>query len=377
MSDAPATRIDLSGPQLRADLRGYVLGDRFIDGFEDRLDLEPAHRWQVASWAEAYGHDLSETQRELVRQAAPVDETALEVLAATVHNRDFDLPLAYQFGLHQRLDAEQALVVEEPWRGIAGEERRDYPLNVAELAELTGSTPKQVREWEKATVLPAYRIDGRRQFFSAAVIHAFALRELDRFQIAALARLRGATDDDPFLRLTEHALEVRRAAQPGDRPSVSEIYKAALRRIRQILVSPPGQLAPGRIEAPEPSAEVPDEAESGSLARTTLARSLKLHDAVEDVLAHSGPAQPLDSSVAFRDNMILWNRDPAVWNVVVYPAGEEGWLLSTDLGVHVRHKNEAVQLGKQLSARLSDGHVRVYNKHDGRVVSTRGASRRK
>ena len=60
--------------------------------------------------------------------------------------------------------------------------------------------PKQVREWETAGLLPAGWVDGRRQFFFAAVVHAFALRQLSRFQIAALANLMAAEhDDDVFI----------------------------------------------------------------------------------------------------------------------------------------------------------------------------------
>ena len=45
----------------------------------------------------------------------------------------------------------------------------------------------------------------------AAVIHAFALRRLSRFQIAALSNLMAAEqDDDVFIQLIEHTLAARR-----------------------------------------------------------------------------------------------------------------------------------------------------------------------
>ena len=159
---------------------------------------------------------LDDAQRALLESPEPVDPIGRELLVATSDDVDLHLPLAGQFGLYDRLTEDELLLAREPWRRLAGEEQpgegqRDYPLNVAELAKVAGVTPKQVREWETAGLLPAGWIDGRRQFFFTAAIHAFALRQLSRFQIAALANLMAAEkDDDVFIQLVEHTLAARR-----------------------------------------------------------------------------------------------------------------------------------------------------------------------
>jgi hypothetical protein len=210
-SSESATRAKVTGPQLDADRAGYLLGFRYIEGFADDPALDLRGRWRIADWAQAFGHELDDAQRALLELPEPVNPVNRELLHAAVNDMDVDLPLADQFGLYDRLTEDELLLVDEPWRGLPGEERRDYPLNVTELATLTGITPKQVREWETARLLPASWIDGRRQFCSAAVVHAFALRRLSRFQIAALANVLAAEDDDDvFIQLIEHTLEARR-----------------------------------------------------------------------------------------------------------------------------------------------------------------------
>ncbi len=210
-SSSPATRLDIPGPTLHGQRCGYVLGNRYIEGFADDPSLDLRARWRIADWAQAFGHELADVQRTLLESLEPEDPIGRELLHATADDIDVHLPLAGQFGLYDRLTEDELLLTREPWRALAGEERRDYPLNVTELATLTGTTAKQVREWETAGLLPAGWIDGRRQFFYAAVVHAFALKRLSRFQIAALANLMAAErDDDVFIQLTEHTLAARR-----------------------------------------------------------------------------------------------------------------------------------------------------------------------
>jgi hypothetical protein len=210
-SSLPATRIEIRGPTLHGQRAGYVLGARYIEGFADDPTLDVRGRWRLAHWAQTFGHELDDAQRALLELPEPENPIGMELLHAAVNDFDVDLPLADRFGLYSRLTEDELLLVDEPWRGLPGEERRDYPLNVTELATLTGTTPKQLREWETAGLLPAGWIDGRRQFFSAAVVHAFALRRLSRFQIAALANVLAAEDDDDvFIQLTEHTLAARR-----------------------------------------------------------------------------------------------------------------------------------------------------------------------
>jgi hypothetical protein len=210
-SSLPATRLEITGPQLHGARAGYVLGDQYIDGFADDPTLDLSGRWRIADWAQAFGHELDDAQRALLELPEPKDPIGRELLHAATDDIDVDLPLAAQFGLYDRLTEDELLLAREPWRALPGEERRDYPLNVTELATLTGATAKQVREWETAGLLPAGWIDGRRQFFFTATVHAFALRQLSRFQIAALANVLAAEDDDDvFIQLIEHTLAARR-----------------------------------------------------------------------------------------------------------------------------------------------------------------------
>lgn len=215
-SSLPATRLDIPGPTLDGGRAGYVLGVRYVEGFADDPALDLRWRWRIAHWAETFGHELDDAQRALLESPEPEDPISRELLYATSDDIDVHLPLAGQFGLYDRLTEDELLLAREPWRRLGGEKRRDeeqrdYPINVTELATVAGVTPKQVREWETAGLLPAAWIDGRRQFFSAAVVHAFALRRLSRFQIAALTNVLAAEDDDDvFIQLVEHTLAARR-----------------------------------------------------------------------------------------------------------------------------------------------------------------------
>jgi DNA-binding transcriptional MerR regulator len=318
MPELPATRITIDGPQLRADQSGYVLGEDFVDGFADRPDLGPVARRRIAGWAQAFGHDLDDRQRALLEAPEPEDGIGLALLDAAVRNADVDLPLAARFGLYDRLTDEERSLVREPWRALRGPERRDYPLNVAELAQLTGATAKQLRDWETATLLPAARIDGRRQFFSAAVVHAFALRRLDRFQVAALASLQG-TGDDVFADLLEHALAARRrrsaAAEDAGAEAAPGVTTAFVDRVRALLYS---EVAAGEVV--------------------------------------------LDTNAQLQD-------------LIVRPLAGRGWTFSTDLGLEVSRKDDAVRIGKAVASQLGGG-VRILSKHDGQVVHPRAANRR-
>jgi hypothetical protein len=210
-SSLPATRATVTGPQLHGYQKGYVLDGRYVDGFADNPAVDLRGRWRIADWALAFGYELDDAQRALLEKPEPENPIGMELLDAAVKDMDVDLPLAAQLGLYDRLTEDELLLVDEPWHGLPSEERRDYPLNVTELATLTGTTAKQVREWETARLLPASWIDGRRQFCSAAVVHAFALRRLSRFQIAALANVLAAeNDEDVFIQLVEHTLAARR-----------------------------------------------------------------------------------------------------------------------------------------------------------------------
>lgn len=206
--DHPGTSIDLSGPRLRADLNGYVVNDQFIDGFKDDPALPATARRKVAEWAQAFATEgFSEEQRQLLAVPAPADDVGLEVLRGAVQNIDVDLPEAAESGLYDLLADEQRKLMREPWRKVKFQgRRRDYPLSAGELAQLVDVSVTQVRDWEKHGLLPAHRINGRRQFFSAAVIHAFAFAVQPRQRIAAIRELSEEKPDARFEALVRYAL---------------------------------------------------------------------------------------------------------------------------------------------------------------------------
>lgn len=396
MPDTSATLIDLSAPQLRADQAGYLLDGSSVDGFADRPDLDAVARRQIAAWADTFGQELSTAQRALLAVPAPEDSIVLEVLAAATRNADVELPLAFEFGLFDRLTDDQRLLVREPWRVLGTDGARDYPLNVTELAELTGTTPKQVREWEKGTLLPGYRIDGRRQFFSAAVVHAFALAALDRYQVAALGTLQETDDDDPFVLLVEHTLAARHRRSADKSHGFGGLVNSLLGQIRTLFV-PVTMDRRAENELRPLSAEHLDE----WVACTSLVRSVKLHDAFGAMSAlggidavapddkgrvltimqakHPVKARPPSRERKKPSDQFLLDIVPNLADVElsVHPSSDKGWTVSADLGFSVPRKGDALKLGKRLSAELGDGAVRVYSKDDGRVVVDKRAGRRR
>jgi DNA-binding transcriptional regulator YiaG len=209
-SKIPAERITFEGrPQLRADRAGYVLDGEHVEGFADRPDLDPQGRRTIAEWAKAFTPDrLQDEQKRLLEQHDPgLSDTERQLLKGAIENAERDMPLAIDLGLYARLDAEQIRAIREPWTVLAGARRREYPLNTSELARLTGTTAKQIRTWEESGLLPAYWIAGRRHFFSAAGVYAFALRELDRNEIRGARRVLSAEPEDPIPELVAAALK--------------------------------------------------------------------------------------------------------------------------------------------------------------------------
>ena len=353
-----ATRIEIPRLQLRADQRGYVVDGRSVDGFSDDPGLSPANRRRIASWAQALGHKVTDAQRQLLTVPAPEDPVGMEVLTAATRNLDVDLELAGQFGLYDRLTADELQLVREPWQGIASKERRDYPLSAGELAELTGVTTKQVRVWESATLLPGARIDGRRQFFSAAVIHAFALKRMNRQQIAALTHLT-TNDDDVFACLLEHTLTVRRR-HLGKPETVDDAVAKLKDRVREILRGI--DVSEAKAPAPAPSPSVLE-----SLLRQALAQTSPVLEAVEAATSEFEDVQlifdagvtsglsvkgPSDVKPRPRTKSHTEIRFPGTAHIIVHPASGKGWKFSADLGLEVPRKNDAVRIGKAMSEQI-------------------------
>ena len=68
-------------PILRADLRGYVLEEYAVDGFQDRADLSEEARIRIARWAKRFlPSEVSDSQRELLLR----DETRTPTPSASL-----------------------------------------------------------------------------------------------------------------------------------------------------------------------------------------------------------------------------------------------------------------------------------------------------
>jgi DNA-binding transcriptional MerR regulator len=198
-SNIPAEEITFEGrPQLRADRVGYILDGERVEGFADRTDVDAQGRRALAEWAETFTPDaLQDEQKRILEQPDPgLSDTERQLLHGAIEDAERDMPLTIDLGLYARLDAEQIRVMREPWTALGGTRRREYPLNTGEIAKITGTSPKQVRTWEESGLLPAYRIAGRRHFFSAALVYAFLLKDLDRNEIRGVGRILSAEPND-------------------------------------------------------------------------------------------------------------------------------------------------------------------------------------
>jgi hypothetical protein len=136
-----------------------------------------------------------------------LSDTERQVLHGAIEDAEHDMPLTVDLGLYARLDAEQIRAIREPWTVLGGTRRREYPLNTGEVARITGTSAKQVRTWEASRLVPAYWIAGRRRFFSAALVTAFLLKNLDRNDIRCIGRILTAGPDDPLPELVASAIE--------------------------------------------------------------------------------------------------------------------------------------------------------------------------
>ena len=136
----------------------------------------------------------------------PSDDSKIQLLQGAIKDAERSMQLAIDLGLHARLNAEQIRAIREPWTVLGGTRRREYPLNTGEVAQITGTTAKQIRTWEASRLVPAYRITGRRRFFSAALVYAFLLKSLDRNDIRCLGRILTAEPNDPLPELVAAAI---------------------------------------------------------------------------------------------------------------------------------------------------------------------------
>lgn len=129
-----------------------------------------------------------------------------QLLQGASEDAERAMQLAIDLGLYARLDAEQVRAIREPWSVLSGARRLEYPLNTGEVARITGTSAKQIRTWEASSLVPAYRIAGRRRFFSAALVYAFLLKNLDRNDIRCVGRILTSGPDDPLPEIVASAV---------------------------------------------------------------------------------------------------------------------------------------------------------------------------
>jgi len=209
-SNIPAEQLTFDGrPQLRADRAGYILDGERVEGFADRTDVDERGRRALAEWAETFTPEhLQDEQKRILAQPDPgPSDTERQLVKGAIEDAERDMPLAIDLGLYARLDAEQIRTIREPWTVLGGPRRREYPLNTGEVARITGTSPKQVRTWEETGLLPAYWIAGRRHFFSAALVYAFLLKDLDRNEIRGAGRILSAEPNDLIPEIVASAIE--------------------------------------------------------------------------------------------------------------------------------------------------------------------------
>ncbi len=209
-SNIPAEEITFDGrPQLRADRAGYILDGERVEGFADRTDVDERGRRALAEWAESFTPDrLHDQQKRILAEPDPgPSDTERQLLHGAIENAEHDMPLTIDLGLRARLDADQIRAIHEPWTALAGARRRRYPLNTGEVARITGASAKQIRTWEESGLLPAYWIAGRRHFFSAALVYAFLLKDLDRHEIRGVGRVLSAEPNDLLPEIVASAIE--------------------------------------------------------------------------------------------------------------------------------------------------------------------------
>ncbi len=136
----------------------------------------------------------------------PSDDSKIQLSHGAIEDAERGMQLAIDLGLYARLEAEQVRAIREPWSVLGGARRREYPLNTGEVARITGTSAKQIRTWEASRLLPAYQIGGRRRFFSAALVSAFVLKDLDGNDVRCIGRILTAGPEDPLPELVAGAI---------------------------------------------------------------------------------------------------------------------------------------------------------------------------
>jgi len=188
-------------PTVRGDQAGYVLGDRSIDGFDDRPDVGRRARLILARMAQRYAPEsLSKVQREFLEGIRGQPPRSSTRLIALTHNLE-DLDEAYQAGLFGDLSDDEVAVVRDP---SLHPELADagYPLTISQTAKATGASTVQLRRWAEARLIPSTRIRGRLHFLGAGVLRAMLLAKAEMYEVSALMRImRGEEGGERLVRL--------------------------------------------------------------------------------------------------------------------------------------------------------------------------------
>lgn len=245
--DMMMSRDAAESPQLRADRRGYVLGEERVDGFVDRPDLDGRARLKIARWAARFAEaTMDEQQRTMVAERRRPDEESLDILAGFAANAE-EVGRLVAEGLYPYLtDTQQALVrdpAQHPKLPQVG-----YPLDVGEMSVLTGATARQLRHWNDIGIIPAERSGNRRLFYSAGLLRAMALVEADQYEKTAVGVVaRGGQEGARLLRLVSAALLTTVAPRLADE-AAEELANAAMTLMRNSKAV--AELVPGLSYAP-------------------------------------------------------------------------------------------------------------------------------
>jgi len=164
----------LSGPQLRADKNGYLIGNRTYEGFQDVPGLDDKERYLIAFWARAFSPEtLSEAQTKLLEDPPVMRDSYHKILEAAIRNAEHDMPLVFDIGLYELLSDQEIKQLRDP--SIVLGPGHSYPLNQTELSEMTGASKDNIAAWTERGYLPSYIIEDERLYFSAAVAYVFNL----------------------------------------------------------------------------------------------------------------------------------------------------------------------------------------------------------
>lgn len=234
--------------------RGYLLDGELQAGFVDRPELPDRERIAIARWARSFSPDrLSDVQRELLDSPAARRTVSQAQRELQANQRELQLP--YVAALSDLLSDRERRVVADPSKAL-GKEEDGYPLTVGQLARLTDLSERQVRRWADEELLPCFRDEGARRFYSAALIRAFALSDAPTHEkavlseaaqghagrlfallAATLARTRAAVAPEHVESLDALAHELSNSSRlmtesRGDRPTAAQKRKSSQKKRR-------------------------------------------------------------------------------------------------------------------------------------------------